>query len=122
QQVMTSFDSPGNIRQMENFCQWLTVMSSSQVIEAKDLPPEVFGTIQSDDSHAAAGEYGNVDPTGGTSHREALPVATNHPDGTVRPEASWASLLGREVHARLARNEPAIMSSFTRDFERVLIE
>ncbi|MGB3289305.1 MAG: nitrogen regulation protein NR(I), partial [Burkholderiaceae bacterium] len=40
--LLGAFDYPGNIRQLENFCQWLTVMSSSHVIEAKDLPPEVL--------------------------------------------------------------------------------
>ncbi len=31
---------PGNVRQLENLCHWLTVMAPSQVVEAKDLPPE----------------------------------------------------------------------------------
>ncbi len=32
---------PGNVRQIENVCRWLTVMAPAQVIEAKDLPPEL---------------------------------------------------------------------------------
>ena len=35
------FAFPGNVRQLENICHWLTVMAPAQVIEAKDLPPEV---------------------------------------------------------------------------------
>ncbi len=31
---------PGNVRQLENLCHWLTVMTPSQVIEIADLPPE----------------------------------------------------------------------------------
>ncbi len=31
---------PGNVRQLENLCHWLTVMTPSQVIEVADLPPE----------------------------------------------------------------------------------
>ncbi|MFY7855486.1 MAG: nitrogen regulation protein NR(I), partial [Rubrivivax sp.] len=38
---LMDFDFPGNVRQLENICHWLTVMAPSQVIEAKDLPPEV---------------------------------------------------------------------------------
>jgi two-component system nitrogen regulation response regulator GlnG len=33
-------DFPGNVRQLENLCHWLTVMAPAQVVEPKDLPPE----------------------------------------------------------------------------------
>jgi two-component system nitrogen regulation response regulator GlnG len=36
-----NFAFPGNVRQLENICHWLTVMAPAQVIESKDLPPEV---------------------------------------------------------------------------------
>jgi two-component system nitrogen regulation response regulator GlnG len=35
------FSFPGNVRQLENMCHWLTVMTPAQLIEPKDLPPEV---------------------------------------------------------------------------------
>ncbi len=34
-------DFPGNVRQLENLCHWLTVMAPSVTIEVKDLPPEM---------------------------------------------------------------------------------
>src|SRR5512133_2137324 len=37
-----NFAFPGNVRQLENICHWLTVMAPAQVIEPKDLPPEVL--------------------------------------------------------------------------------
>ncbi|MEQ1838681.1 MAG: sigma 54-interacting transcriptional regulator, partial [Candidatus Nitrotoga sp.] len=33
-------DFPGNVRQLENLCHWLTVMTPSQQIEVADLPAE----------------------------------------------------------------------------------
>jgi len=52
--VLTDFPFPGNVRQLENICHWLSVMTPSHVIEPKDLPPEVLefyaqhkGAIQS---------------------------------------------------------------------------
>ena len=39
---LAAFGFPGNVRQLENICHWLTVMAPAQVIEAKDLPPEVL--------------------------------------------------------------------------------
>ena len=41
-QKLSTFGFPGNVRQLENICHWLTVMAPAQVIEAKDLPPEVL--------------------------------------------------------------------------------
>ena len=36
------FAFPGNVRQLENLCHWLTVMAPAQVISVQDLPPEVL--------------------------------------------------------------------------------
>jgi two-component system nitrogen regulation response regulator GlnG len=33
-------DFPGNVRQLENLCHWLTVMAPGQVIEVSDLPAD----------------------------------------------------------------------------------
>ena len=33
-------DFPGNVRQLENLCHWLAVMTPSHVVEIADLPPE----------------------------------------------------------------------------------
>lgn len=41
-QRLATFDFPGNVRQLENVCHWLTVMAPAQVIDEKDLPPEVL--------------------------------------------------------------------------------
>ena len=38
---LSTFAFPGNVRQLENICHWLTVMAPAQMIEPKDLPPEV---------------------------------------------------------------------------------
>jgi two-component system nitrogen regulation response regulator GlnG len=39
--VLTGFAFPGNVRQLENVCHWVTVMGPGQRIEVADLPPEV---------------------------------------------------------------------------------
>jgi len=38
---LEGFAFPGNVRQLENLCHWLTVMAPAQLIEPKDLPPEI---------------------------------------------------------------------------------
>ena len=39
--VLSGFAFPGNVRQLENICHWLTVMGPGQRIETADLPPEL---------------------------------------------------------------------------------
>lgn len=38
---LATFDWPGNVRQLENTCRWLTVMASGQEIKPADFPPEL---------------------------------------------------------------------------------
>jgi two-component system nitrogen regulation response regulator GlnG len=38
--ALSALPYPGNVRQLENLCHWLTVMAPSQVVDVKDLPPE----------------------------------------------------------------------------------
>ena len=40
-QYLSARDWPGNVRQLENVCHWLTVMGPGQRIEVADLPPEI---------------------------------------------------------------------------------
>ena len=41
EQYLARLDWHGNVRQLENTCRWLTVMSPGQVIHSEDLPPEL---------------------------------------------------------------------------------
>jgi two-component system nitrogen regulation response regulator GlnG len=41
QKTLATFAFPGNVRQLENICHWLTVMAPGQRVELADLPPEV---------------------------------------------------------------------------------
>ena len=38
---LSRYDWPGNVRQLENVCYWLTLMSPSQSVKVQDLPTEV---------------------------------------------------------------------------------
>ncbi|MGD2074916.1 MAG: nitrogen regulation protein NR(I) [Gammaproteobacteria bacterium] len=50
---LKQLDWPGNVRQMENLCRWLTVMASGQEVRIDDLPPELR---QPQRSEAATGQ------------------------------------------------------------------
>ena len=42
---------PGNVRQLENLCHWITVMAPAQTVEVPDLPADMRGTAN--DKHTA---------------------------------------------------------------------
>ena len=52
--LLRKMDWPGNVRQLENLCRWLTVMAPGQEIRIEDLPPEIrnpqasYGEINDD--------------------------------------------------------------------------
>lgn len=101
-QALIAFDYPGNIRQLENFCHWLSVMSAGQVVDVNDLPPEI--------SALAAGPNGRP---------ADAPRTDEQAQAAIEPD--WAALLEHQVRNRLAHGEPAVMSTLTRDFERILL-
>ncbi len=41
EQYLCSLDWPGNVRQLENSCRWITVMASGREVHIEDLPPEL---------------------------------------------------------------------------------
>lgn len=42
EEFLSSLDWPGNVRQLENTCRWITVMASGREVLVNDLPPELL--------------------------------------------------------------------------------
>jgi two-component system nitrogen regulation response regulator GlnG len=79
------FQFPGNVRQLENICHWLTVMAPAQVIEVKDLPPEVL------DSRTSAGPAGGPATFTALSSGAGVPVALPGGPATGTPADAAAA-------------------------------
>ena len=102
-QAMAALPFPGNVRQLENLCHWLTVMAPSQVIEAKDLPPEAHQESTAATPHwsealartaqaqLARGESGILDKLTGEFERTLIRIALSHTGGR---KIEAAALLG----------------------------
>ncbi|MCW8936139.1 MAG: nitrogen regulation protein NR(I) [Gammaproteobacteria bacterium] len=59
QVYLSSLDWPGNVRQLENSCRWMTVMASGREIHMSDLPPELSpGSVSPVDSSGQSWEDG----------------------------------------------------------------
>ncbi len=50
--ALTRLAWPGNVRQLENTCRWLTVMAAGQEVLIQDLPAELFETTAPESSPA----------------------------------------------------------------------
>ncbi len=113
-----SFAFPGNVRQLENICHWLTVMTPAQLIESKDLPPEVGvtpGESQTIESPSQERSAGPPAPTAGQS-------ATAAP--TVVPQAGldhWERDLEAAAAVLLASGRTDVWDALTRRVESRLI-
>jgi two-component system nitrogen regulation response regulator GlnG len=55
EKMLIQLDWPGNVRQLENLCRWLTVMAPGQEIRVEDLPDEL--TTQSGHMMTAEGDW-----------------------------------------------------------------
>src|SRR5438105_4969211 len=104
---LSSFGFPGNVRQIENICHWLTVMAPAQLIEPKDLPPEIVP--------------GHAEPA---AARVPSPIETvraaEAPKGNA-PAASWESGLEAEALELLLAGNHDVWERLTKRFESRLI-
>jgi len=110
---LAAFDFPGNVRQLENLCHWLTVMAPTQVVEAKDLPPEL------NEEGASLGAPADSAPLAAPSVARAAaePAAAPAPSGG----AGWLADLEREARTLLEAGSPEVWDTLTRQFEAKLI-
>ena len=97
---LQQFAFPGNVRQLENICHWLTVMAPASLIDSKDLPPEVLGQSQ-----------GSVLPAA-TARELVVPQ-----DAIV----SWQQGLEQQATALLQAGESDIWPGLIAECERALI-
>ncbi|HSM21743.1 MAG TPA: nitrogen regulation protein NR(I) [Rubrivivax sp.] len=111
---LATFDFPGNVRQLENLCHWLTVMAPAQVVEPKDLPPELLGAPTAAPAAAAAGMADAM---------AAAATAAPHPAAEPMPDAppGWLADLARDARRRLESGEAEVWDTLTRQFESGLI-
>ncbi len=129
-----AFNFPGNVRQLENICHWLTVMAPAQVIEAKDLPPEVLAAsafaAAAPMPVAAMAEAAGMDDTPAALPLPVLqgdqPIRLNElaplANGvSVRTEEAWEHGLEVEAQELLASGRHDVWDELTRRFESKLI-
>ena len=123
---LAGFDFPGNVRQLENLCHWLTVMAPAQVVEAKDLPAELLDAAVSTGSAApapvAAMEGANMVAPVAAAAASNVPAVDGSGLPIAAPPPGWLDDLRRDARKRLDAHEAEVWESLTRQFEATLIQ
>ena len=122
---LSSFDYPGNVRQLENICHWLTVMAPAQMVDAKDLPPELTTAALA----APAAAVTLAAAPGGLSEVPAAPAGEPGVSGMAATPGAvaaavaglWLDDLEREARALLEAGVPDVWQALTDKFEARLI-
>ncbi|WP_028300714.1 nitrogen regulation protein NR(I) [Oceanospirillum beijerinckii] len=99
---MQQLSWPGNVRQLENTCRWITVMASGREVHLDDLPPELMEQKQSEqatgsrwqsalnnwaDQALAQGQKGILDTAVPEFEKVMIEVALKHTAGRRRDAA-----------------------------------
>ncbi|WP_202115338.1 nitrogen regulation protein NR(I) [Gilliamella sp. Pas-s25] len=101
--VLCQFNWPGNVRQLENTCRWITVMSSNQEVLVQDLPPELLQL-----------------PTAKTCVKNdniTLPA-----DHVSQQEADWKILLEQWAKQALIEGKIGILTEVINEVECILLK
>lgn len=99
QEYMQKLPWPGNVRQLENTCRWLTVMITSREVYPEDLPTEL--------------KQIPIQKTAEASAVESI--------STTVPDQQWDELLGLWAMQKLKNGEMKILDIASPMFERTLI-
>jgi len=117
--LLQNFAFPGNVRQLENICHWLTVMAPAQAIEPKDLPPDVLATSG---SVSISDNVLSSQPLNGASSPAYVPVPAANPVVLNAPGENWQAGLEAEAMSLLASGRVDVWDEMTKRFEASLIQ
>jgi two-component system nitrogen regulation response regulator GlnG len=128
---LSGLEFPGNVRQLENLCNWITVMAPGQTVEVFDLPQDLLPTPNSaikNDSplQPSSGAVPVARETAGAIHANtAFPFVVTRPAADlveVKNSDSWMSLLEAEATAMLTHGLSDVIDVLGKSFESVVIK
>ncbi|NHV29112.1 nitrogen regulation protein NR(I) [Burkholderia sp. D-99] len=125
---LTSLAFPGNVRQLENLANWLTVMAPAQTVEIKDLPPDlvpagapVVTAGDGVDAHVGGGDAALSASLTGAAPVASTPVAAAPNGSAPAGYPLWEHGLRTEVARLLRENSADVMDELARRFEAAVI-
>ena len=129
---LSQLELPGNVRQLENLCNWIVVMAPGQTVEIKDLPQELIAVdVPMSISRAASvgGAVVAADVVSGASSEMVVEgvagttfVAPVTPIAVGGVAANWQTQLELVATEMLQDNQADLMEQLSRQFESILIK
>lgn len=89
---------PGNVRQLQNICRWITVMAAGREVHMNDLPPEILNT----------------------AHNEAEP-RSNTASGDLPVSINWQESLALWLDQQLQGGHKDVLKQALPNFEKIMI-
>ena len=138
-QIVQNFAFPGNVRQLENICHWITVMAPGNTVDINDLPPEIRVLSGVSEAPPATAEYVAATAPPATSRSIAPPAyapasaPASTPTRTFSAEpapmspassngvSDWQHALAATLASAIQQGERAPGERLTREFEATMI-
>ncbi len=92
EEFLSTLEWPGNVRQLENICRWLTVMAAGREIYIEDLPPEL------------------------------LQNRVETPANSYAHESNWELLMQQDIEEKIQVGQTDIAKDIIPNVEKVLIQ
>ena len=108
---LSSLSWPGNVRQLENICRWLTVMASGREIHLEDLPPELTNT----EKESTAANSGSWESLLKEAIKQQLQLGQAEVAKTIIPEVESILIQSALKHTSGKKNEAALLLGYGRN-------
>ncbi|MBS0309597.1 MAG: nitrogen regulation protein NR(I), partial [Proteobacteria bacterium] len=128
---LSGLELPGNVRQLENLCNWITVMAPGQTVEIKDLPQDLIGNQDTAGLTAVSAPAVSSAALAGAAYQGGASAAVGAPNGSVYlhggghsagaasaahesgalGKSDWIALLESEAAHMLAAGQPEVMDT-----------
>jgi two-component system nitrogen regulation response regulator GlnG len=95
---------PGNVRQLENLCHWLTVMTPANIVGMSDLPPDIVA---------------EASPPAVVVHGDSSP---EHLVGIKGANGDWEGGLGRLAVKMLQDGDKEVYDALCARFEKAVLQ
>ncbi|MBV8208538.1 MAG: nitrogen regulation protein NR(I) [Burkholderiaceae bacterium] len=106
---------PGNVRQLENLCHWLTVLAPAQLVQVSDLPEDL------QPGGTPSGTPPLLLPETPVAQVPVLPAAASFGLPADASAQTWTDLLAADVERLLSEGGEAVIDDLTRRFESTVI-
>ena len=129
-QFLSGLDLPGNVRQLENLCNWITVMAPGQNVEVKDLPRDLIdgGSLAIVTASPALAAPTPAATSVAPAETASTPPSLNgaapaaNANGAISERDNWITMLEAEAARMLVAGRPEVMDALGRQFESALIK